>query len=158
MRKIGPSSGTSDRTGTVRRGKLRRRACPGQPFAEDPGEPGAEEREGEPGHDLVRAKVDREHAVEQAQDTPGEHRDDEREPRVAGRHDGREPGDRPDQHHPLHAEVQHARSLGEDLADRGEQQDRAGPDTRRQDHLEVHQARLVVGVAVDRWRRSMRIR
>jgi hypothetical protein len=38
------------------------------------------------------------------------------------------------------------------------EQHRAGPDAGRQDQLEVHQARLVVGCAVDGWRRSKRIR
>ena len=130
-----------DRHGQAR--QLRCRAGPRQSFAEDPGEARAEEREGEPGHDLFGAEVDGEHAVEQAQDTTGDHRDHERDPRVARRHDGREPRHRPDQHHSLDAEVQHARSFGEDLADRGEQQDRAGSDAGRQDQLEVHQARLV---------------
>ena len=53
-----------------------------------------------------------------------------------GRGDG-EAGDRADEHHPLDAEVEHPGALGEDLADRGEQQDRAARDARREDQLEI---------------------
>ena len=44
-----------------------------------------------------------------------------------------EAGHRADQHHPLDAEVEDAGALGEDLADRGEEQDRAARDARGQD-------------------------
>ena len=62
------------------------------------------------------------------------------EPRVAGRDAGREPGDRAEEHHPLDPEVQDAGALGEDLADRREEQDRAGRDARGEDVGDVHQA------------------
>ena len=47
-----------------------------QPLAEDPREPGAEERQGQARHDLVGPEVDRHDAVEQAEQAAGEHRRD----------------------------------------------------------------------------------
>src|SRR5689334_15808213 len=84
--------------------------------------------------------MDRHDGVDEAERGAGEHRDDDADPRVAGRRGHREPGDRTHQHHPLDAEVQDAGALGEDLADRREEQDRAARDARREDESEVDHA------------------
>ena len=78
--------------------------------------------------------------MQQAEHAAGQHGDHEAEPGVAGRDGGREPCDRADEHHPGHAEVQDPGPLGEDLADRGEEQDGAAGDAGGQDQREVHQA------------------
>src|SRR5439155_5235582 len=67
------------------------------------------------------------------------HRRHEPDPRVAGRQGGREAGDRAHQHHPLDAEIQEAGALGEDLADRREQQHGPRRDAAGKDEPEVHQ-------------------
>ena len=58
--------------------------------------------------------------------------------------DGPEAGDRAQQHHPLDAEVEHPRALGEQLAERGEEERCPVDDRRREHHDEeavVHPAR-----------------
>ena len=75
--------------------------------------------------------------MDEAQGCSREHRDDEADPWVARRRGDREPGDRTHEHHPLDPEVQDAGALREDLADRGEEQDRAARDPRREDQREV---------------------
>ena len=109
-------------------------------LAEDACQPCPEERQCQPGDDLVGTQRDGHHRMDHAQQAAGQHRHEHAEPRVAGGDAGREPGDRPEQHHPLDPEVQDPGTLGEDLADRREEQDRAGRDARGQDVGEIHQA------------------
>jgi hypothetical protein len=81
--------------------------------------------------------MDRDDGVDQAEQAARQHRDAEPDPRIAGRGSDREAGDGADQHHPLDAQVEHAGSFGEDLADRGEQQDRAARNPGREDQRQV---------------------
>ena len=53
--------------------------------------------------------------------------------------DVREPGYRAHQHHAFDAEIQDTGSLGKDLADGGEEQDRPDRDPCREDERQVHQ-------------------
>ncbi len=112
-----------------------------------------EDRYGQPGHDLIGARGD------------GEERMDQREQPAGGaggqqchdqRHPGRavqalrngEPADGAHQHHALDAEVQHARALGEQFAEAGQQQRRSvgdGGDRDRDRDVVVHRS---VSVAV----------
>ncbi len=109
-------------------------------LAEDARQARPEERQRESRNDLVGTQRDGHHRVDQAEHAPGQHRHEDAEPRVTGRDAGREAGDRAEQHHPLDTEVQDPGALGEDLADRGEEQDRAGRDARGEDVRDVHQA------------------
>jgi hypothetical protein len=63
---------------------------------------------------------------ELAEQAGGKHGDQHGEPGVAGVDGGAESSHCADQHHALDAQVHHARSLGEDLADGSEQQHGAG--------------------------------
>ncbi len=132
--------GMSDRTGIVTCGMSAVFRGARHAFAEDPGEARAEERQRQAGDDLVGAQRDRHHAVDEAEQAAGQHRDHDPEPRIAGGHAGGEARHRPEQHHPLDAEVEDAGPLGEDLADRREEQDGAARDARGEDVGEVHQA------------------
>ena len=105
-----------------------------------PGEARAEEGEGQAGDDLVGPQRDRHHAMNEAEQAAGQHRDQDPEPRIAGGHAGGETRHCPEQHHPLNAEVEDAGPLGEDLADRREEQDGAAGNTRGEDVGEIHQA------------------
>jgi len=78
--------------------------------------------------------------VEQREEAPGQHPQDEPQPRVAGADGGGEGDDRAHEHHPLDAEVEDAGPLGEDLAERGEEQDGPRGDARVEDDRGVHQA------------------
>ena len=104
-----------------------------QAVAEDPRQARPEERQGEPRDDLVGAKVDGHDPVEEAEQRR-RRASPRRAPATGCRsRRGREARDRADEHHPLDAEVQHAGPLGEDLADRREEQDRAAGDAGGQD-------------------------
>ena len=135
--RIGPRNGICDNTRDRDPGERLDRAGVRQTVAEHPGHTRAEERQGQPRDDLLRTEVDRHDRVDEAQGGSREHRDDEADPWVAGRRGDREPGDRTHEHHPLDPEVQDAGALSEDLADRGEEQDRAARDPRREDQREV---------------------
>ena len=123
---------------------MRRRGDPrgvlvAQPLAQDAGQPGPQEGQGESRHDLVRPEMDRHDRVEQREQPADEHGRDEPQPGVAARQRRGESGDRAHEHHPLDAQVQDAGALGEDLADRGEQEHRPGRDAGGEDQPQVHQ-------------------
>ena len=140
MKKIGPTTGTAERTGIVAVGSRAMAPALLELLAENPGEAAAEERQGEAGDDLLGLEADRDDGVEDREEPAGQHPEDEPEPGVAGRDRGAEGDDRAHQHHPLDAEVQDAGPLGEDLADRREQEDGSGGDAGGEDDRRVHQA------------------
>ena len=112
-----------------------------QALAEHPREAGPEERQGQAGHDLVGPEVDGHDAVEQAEQAAGEHRhDDARATGCRSSAVDREAGDRAMSIIPSTPRLRTPRPLGEDLADRREQQDRPARDAGGQDRGRVHQA------------------
>ena len=140
---IGPTTGRSCEPDTARIGANEWRAGivrEVEVVAEVRREPGGarEDREREPRDDLVRAQRDHEERVDQ-RDAPRP-----RAPRRRPRRGSATPAGPPtslhdeeahhgaDEHHPLDAEVEHARALGEQLAERGEEERRAVGDRRRE--------------------------
>ena len=111
-------------------------------LAQDQRQAAAEERQREPRHDLVGPEVDGHDRVQQAQQRRRPHREREARARVAGRDRRREPGHGAHEHHSLDAQVQDARPLREDLADRREQQDGPGRDAGREHQRQVHRAHV----------------
>ena len=73
-------------------------------------------------HDLVGPEPEAEHAVDRSDDDPAERRDREAEPRVPGELRPEDAGEGADQHHRLESDVDDARALGDELAERGEQE------------------------------------
>ena len=133
--------GISDRTGIVTCGMSADVPGARHALAEDPREARAKERQREAGDDLVGPQRIVITPWSEAEQAAGQHRDAATpEPRIAGGHAGGEARHRPEQHHPLDAEVEDAGPLGEDLADRREEQDGAAGDARGEDVGEVHQA------------------
>ena len=119
---------------------IRRRPAQVEVVPEVRGKPcgSREDRQSEPGHDLVRAQGDHQECVNQGHERPGECRNTQRcrERKTAGRIDplnGPEAGNGADQHHPFHPQVEDARALGEHLAQRREQERRPVEDCRRED-------------------------
>ena len=87
------------------------------------------------------------------------HRD--AEPGIAGLEGDGEAGDRPDQHHALDAEIEHAALLDDEFAGRGEQDRRRHADDRderRDEEIEAHVALLATCAAVATLGRARSIR
>ncbi len=86
-------------------------------------EPAGEDRQRQTGNDLARTQRDREKRVNRRHRSPRRgspdhgRREDERLRAVDGLRDP-EPDRRPEQHHPLDAEIEHAGSLREQFAER----------------------------------------
>ena len=91
-----------------------------------------EDRQREPGHDLVRAQRDDEERVDERHRPAGDRGDEDREQQRVGALHGPEAHHRADEHHPLDAEVEHAGALGEQLTERGVEQRRSVGDRRRE--------------------------
>jgi hypothetical protein len=125
--------------GDRRRRQQRGRAGLAEILAEHPGEAAAEEREGEAGDDLLSLEADRDDGMQDGEQPAGQHPEDEPEPGVAGPDRRAKGDDRAHQHHPLDPEVDDARPLREDLADRGEQVDSSGGDPGGEDDRGIHQ-------------------
>ncbi len=110
--------------------------------------PGREEGHREAGDDLVGAQGDREERVDQGQQHAGDHPDQQADDPRAGHLGAPQPPERAHQHHALEPDVDDAAALGEQAAERGEQQRRGVAQHRRQqrrpdeDALEVGLARL----------------
>ncbi len=120
--------------------RRQQRGRPGlrEPLAQDTRQAHAEERQGQAADDLVGLEVDGHDAMQEAQQAARDHARQQPEPRVAGGDHGREADHGADQHHALDAQVQDAGSLGEDLADRREEQHGARRHARRDDDDGVH--------------------
>ena len=93
-------------------------------------EPAGEDREREPRDDLVRAQRDHQERVNRGQRRPCERRDEDgqEQRRRTGAVDPlrRPEADRgPEEHHPLDAEVEDSRALGQELSERRVQERRA---------------------------------
>ncbi len=121
----------------VKRGSVVDRPDARESVAQDARQPCAQEGESQARDDLFGPEMDGHHGVQEAQQPAGEHRDDEPEPGVPRRGGHGESGHGPEQHHPLDPEVQDTGTLGEDLADGREQQDRPAGDPGRQDEREI---------------------
>ena len=120
--------------------------------AEERAEPDAEDREREPGRHLIGEQRHGEHGEDQRERRAGERAGDDAEPAAAGDDRGGERGHGAREHHALDPEVQHARLLDHQLAERGEQERRRGADHRHQDQ----HARIDAHAARASWRISWR--
>ena len=108
--------------------KLRRAPALAEPgLAEERGQPGGEEVDGDAGDDLVAALGDRGEAVHQREHDRDEDRRAEPEPGRAGERRDRAGGERADQHLSLEPDVENAGALGIETGERGEQQRRGQP-------------------------------
>ena len=91
---------------------------------EQPAQSRAKQREGESGGDLVGAQDEADETMHHRHDSGGERRRTEgREVRLCAQH-GHEGNQRPDEHQPFHAEIDHARSFVDHPPERGKQQGR----------------------------------
>ena len=112
--------------------------------ADQRAEPDAEDGQRQPRRHLIGEQRHREHGEDQRQRRAGERAGNDAEAAAAGGDRGRERGHRARQHHALDAEVQHARLLDHQLAERREQERGRGADHRDQDEharIDVHVAR-----------------
>ena len=96
-----------------------------------------EDRQRQPGDDLVRAQRDDEERVDRCHRRSCDGGDADRERQRTGALDAPEPQHRADEHHPLHPEVENAGALGEQLAECGEEQ-RCAVDHGRRKHDDQH--------------------
>ena len=101
----------------------------------------AEDRQREAGRDLVGEQGQRQHAERERHQDAGQRAGGDAEAGAAGGHGEREGGHRARQHHALEAEVEHARLLDHELAERGVEQGRRRADDGHQDQdggIEAH--------------------
>ena len=106
-------------------------------LADERGKTEAEQSQREARGYLIRHQVQREHRENRGHRRARGHACHRAEPQIARGHGGREAGDRADQHHAFHAEVQHASFFGHELAERGEYERGAGGDRRRENRNET---------------------
>jgi len=101
-------------------------------LADERRKPDAEDRQGEPRRDLVRHQRERQRREDEAHRRAGEHTRADPRPRVAGAVRDGEGRDRADGHDAFGPEVQHARLLGDELAQRRDDERRPRDDRREQ--------------------------
>ena len=110
---------------------------PDEGLADHAREAESEQRESEPGRDLVGGKPQHQEAEQAGKRHPARHGGDDAQIGGAGQLRAREAGHGADDHHALDAEIEDARALRHELAERRDQQRRRGRDDGKDDRLEA---------------------